>query len=91
MRTRARRWGNSFAVRIPAALAAESGLVKGSAVDLSVENGRLVVRPTGLPSYSLEELLASAEGGTPGAAEGVRPSNLQGETNWGPPVGREFW
>ncbi len=91
MRTRVRRWGNSIAVRIPAALAAKSGLVKGSAVDLSVEDGRLVVRPTGLRSYTLEELLVGAEGGTPGAAEDVRPSNLHDETDWGPPVGRETW
>lgn len=33
-----------------------------------------------VPCYTLEELLAD-----------VRPSNLHGETDWGPPVGKELW
>lgn len=80
MRTRVRKWGNSLALRIPRAFALEVGLEKDGDVELSVENGRLVAEPPAAPSYTLEELLA-----------GVRPSNLHTETNWGPPVGKEFW
>ena len=80
MRTRIQKWGNSLAVRIPKAFAVEVGLEKDREVELSVEKGRLVVVSPATPSYTLEELLA-----------GVRPSNLHGETDWGPPVGKEIW
>jgi antitoxin MazE len=82
MRARVQQWGNSLALRIPEAFAAEVGLEKDREVELSVEKGRLIVEPptTTTPSYTLEELLA-----------GVRPSNLHGETDWGPPVGQEIW
>lgn len=80
MRTRVQKWGNSLALRIPKAFAEEVGLEQDGEVDLSVDKGRLVVVPPVRPSYTLEELL-----------EGVRPSNLHEETDWGPPVGKEVW
>jgi antitoxin MazE len=69
-----------LALRIPKPFAAEMGLVRDGEVELSVEKGRLVVEPPSSPSYTLEELLAE-----------VRPSNLHGEIDWGPPVGKEIW
>lgn len=80
MRTRIQKWGNSLALRIPKPFAAEMGLEKDGEVELSVEKGRLVIEPPSAPSYTLEELLAE-----------VRPSNLHGEIDWGPPVGKEIW
>jgi antitoxin MazE len=80
MRARVQKWGNSLALRIPETFAAEVGLEKDGEVELSVEKGRLVVVPPGPPTYTLEELLA-----------GVKPSNLHGEIDWGPPVGKEIW
>ena len=80
MRTRVQKWGNSLALRIPKAFALEVGLVEDREVELSVEKGCLIVEPPARPSYTLEELLA-----------GVRPSNLHGETDWGPPAGKEVW
>lgn len=80
MRTRIQKWGNSLALRIPKPFAAEMGLEKDGEVELSVEKGRLVIEPPASPSYTLEELLAE-----------VRPSNLHGEIDWGPPVGKEIW
>ena len=80
MRTRIQKWGNSLALRIPKPFAAEMGLEKDCEVELSVEKGRLIAEAPPSPSYTLEELLA-----------GVRPSNLHGETDWGPPVGKETW
>ena len=73
------RWGNSLAVRIPAAFAAEIKLVEGSLANVSVENGRLVVTPVAKPSYILSELL-----------EAITPENLHVETDTGPAVGDEF-
>lgn len=80
MRTRVQKWGNSLALRIPKAFAAEMGLEKDREVELSLVKGRLVAEATPSPSYTLEELLAE-----------VRPSNLHGETDWGPSVGKEIW
>jgi antitoxin MazE len=80
MRTRVQKWGNSLALRIPKAFALEVGLEKNGEVDVTVEKGRLVVVPPASPSYTLEELL-----------QGVRKSNLHGETDWGPPAGKESW
>ena len=59
------------------------GLVSGSKVDLSVEDGRLIVEPRTKPKYTLDELLAEC-----------RPSALihrRADKAWlrGGPVGRE--
>ena len=57
MVTKIQKWGNSLALRIPKSFAAEAKVVAGSTVDISVANGRLVVRPTRRPQYVLRELL----------------------------------
>jgi antitoxin MazE len=80
MRTKVQKWGNSLALRIPKAFAQEVGLGKDGEVEVTIENGRLVVVPPASPSYTLEELL-----------QGVRPSNLHGETDWNSPAGKESW
>lgn len=80
MKTRIQKWGNSLALRIPRAYAAEVEMEQASLVDLSVENGALVIRlvPTGPPS--LDDLLA-----------GITDANLHHEVDLGPPVGVETW
>jgi len=80
MRTRIQKWGNSLALRIPKAFAVEAGFEKDREVEVSVEARRLIVQVPARPSYTLEELL-----------DGVRPSNLHREVDWGPPVGEEVW
>jgi antitoxin MazE len=73
------RWGNSLAVRIPAAFAAQLGVVEGALADLSVENGRLVVTPVEKRRYVLADLL-----------EGISDENLHVETDTGAAVGNEY-
>lgn len=80
MLTRVRKWGNSLGLRIPRSFAAELGVDDGSAVDLSVRDGEIRVRPSRRRAYSLEALL-----------EGVEKGNLHGEVPAGRPVGREIW
>ncbi len=72
------KWGNSYALRIPAAMAKSLKVTEGSKVDLSVEEGALVVRPARTP-VKLSDLLA-----------GVRPDNLHSETPTGKSVGNEI-
>ena len=57
METSVARWGNSLAVRIPRPIADRLGFREGRAVELSVEEDRLVVRARD-PGPRLEELLA---------------------------------
>ena len=79
MLTKIRMWGNSLGLRIPKSFAAEVGVEAGSAVDITVENGDLVVRPA-RRKHDLQELLAK-----------VDSSNLHGEVSTGKPRGREVW
>lgn len=80
MKTRVQKWGNSLALRIPKAVAAEAGLCEDAPVELSLYKGKLIVRPLAPPPLTLEQLL-----------EGVTNENLHGEWDTGPAVGREVW
>jgi antitoxin MazE len=79
MRTQIGKWGNSLAIRIPAAYAKDLGLADGMEVEVSVVDHSMVVSPS-KAAYTLEELVA-----------GITPKNRHSETDWGPPVGREVW
>ena len=79
MRTKVQKWGNSLALRIPKPFADEVGLRPDTAVDVSLEEGKLVVSRS-QSSISLDELL-----------EGITPANLHQEVNSGPAVGDETW
>ncbi|HEV2146188.1 MAG TPA: AbrB/MazE/SpoVT family DNA-binding domain-containing protein [Longimicrobiaceae bacterium] len=80
MRARVQKWGNSLAVRIPKPLALETALDQDSEVDVSVEDGRLVISPVEEPEYTLEELVA-----------GITDENRHPEIDTGPSVGNEAW
>jgi len=80
METRIQKWGNSLGLRIPRSFAAEAQVEEGSTVDLSVENGRLLVRPLRTRKYALSALLKK-----------VKPQNLHAEVATGKRVGRETW
>lgn len=53
------RWGNSLAVRIPAAVARSARFSVGVPVELSLEPTGLLIRPVGGPQLSLEQKLAA--------------------------------
>lgn len=80
MKTKVQKWGNSLAVRIPKPFAAETGLENGSSIDLSLDEGRLILSPSSDTSYTLKKLL-----------QGITPENVHGEFDSGRPVGREVW
>ena len=80
METRIRKWGNSLGLRIPKSIAEQTGVKEGSAVELNVEDERLVVTPVKVEAYRLADLL-----------ERVTDENLHGEIDTGDPVGREVW
>jgi len=80
MRLRVQKWGNSLALRIPAAFARETGIGSGAEVDLTLEAGRLVITPSSIGPYSLAELL-----------DGVTDDNRHDAVDTGAPQGRETW
>ena len=80
MRVAVQKWGNSLALRIPKMVAQNANIKQGSIVDLSVAGGRLVVSPFAEEPVTLRQML-----------KGVRRSNLHGEVDVGPAVGREGW
>jgi antitoxin MazE len=80
MHTKIQKWGNSLGLRIPRSFAAEAQVEEGTTVDLSVENGRLLVRPLRVRRYSVNALLRH-----------VNRRNLHGEIPTGRVVGREAW
>jgi len=80
MKTRVQKWGNSLALRIPKSFAAEAGLRANGAVELSVVEGTLVIRPIEPQPLTLEELL-----------RGITDDNLPSEWDTGPTTGKEVW
>jgi antitoxin MazE len=50
------RWGNSLAVRVPKEVAASVGLREGVAVELTVEDGAIVLRRR---RYDIRDLVAA--------------------------------
>jgi antitoxin MazE len=75
-----KKWGNSLAVRIPKPFANEVGLEQDTPVEVSLVDGKLVVRPVHEPALSLDQLLAQ-----------VTEANLHREVDTGPAVGNEVW
>jgi antitoxin MazE len=71
-------WGNSVAVRIPAALMEAAHLQVGDAVELREEGGRLIIEPVRPAKFDLEALLG-----------GITEENLHALVGFGPPVGKE--
>ena len=80
MHTKIQKWGNSLGLRIPRSFAAEAQVQEGAIVDLSVEDGRLLIRPLRVRKYALSALLRK-----------VSPRNLHGAVSTGRAVGREAW
>ncbi len=79
MLTKVQKWGNSLAVRIPKAFADELGLENNAVVEMTLNEGKLVVKI--VPRQpTLEELLAK-----------VTPENIHEEIDDGGSVGREAW
>jgi antitoxin MazE len=80
MKTAVQRWGNSLALRIPRAYAAETRISDGSQVELTLESGALVVRPMVRKRHSLPDLLNR-----------ITRSNRHQCVPTGEAVGQEVW
>jgi len=82
MSTKIQKWGNSQGIRLPSRVLQEVCLKSGDEVDISVQDGVIVVAPyrSTRDKYRLEDLV-----------ERIPEDYREGEIDWGPPSGREVW
>jgi antitoxin MazE len=80
MKATVRKWGNSAALRIPAAILQSAHLDLDELVDLREEHGRIVIEPLHTKQYDLARLI-----------QGINSKNRHTSVDFGPPVGREVW
>lgn len=73
-----KKWGNSPAVRIPAAIMESAHLSLNQAVQVRADHGRVIIEPA-VPGYDLDVLLA-----------GITPENRHAEADFGAPQGQEI-
>ena len=82
MKAQIKKWGNSFALRIPRSLASEINLEIDTPVEISTDknNKSIIIKPINQKEYSLESFLAN-----------VTDKNIHIEFETGKPVGKEIW
>lgn len=80
MRTVIKKWGESAAVRIPAAAMQAAKLHLDQAVEVSADGRRIVIEPVERTECDLKTLLS-----------GITPENLHDGDDFGKPVGKEAW
>ena len=80
MQAQVKTWGNSQGIRIPKEVLQEADFSVDDVLDVKVSNGMIMlVKP--FRHKTLEERAAEFDG----------KLNLDGEFDWGEPVGRELW
>lgn len=72
------KWGNSLAVRLPAALMKSAALELEQKVSVTVVKGRIVIAPVDKVEYRLADLVGA-----------ITAKNAHGEIGFGPPRGKE--
>jgi antitoxin MazE len=82
MKAQIKKWGNSFALRIPKSLASEMNLEIDTPVEISADKQKkiIIIKQINKKKYSLENLLT-----------GVTDKNIHKEFETGKPVGKEIW
>lgn len=82
MLTKIQKWGNSHGLRLSRNVLEELRIEAGDEVDVSVNDGAIVIRPVRFVrgKLRLEDLVSR-----------IPDDNKPLETTWGKPVGREAW
>jgi antitoxin MazE len=73
------KWGNSSAVRLPAAVLKELDVAQGDRLELRMDAGKIVLEPA-QREYELDELVNA-----------ITPQNRHELVDFGAPQGREAW
>ena len=80
MKTRIQKWGNSLALRIPKSFADETGIEKETSVELSLDDGKIVITPGYQQTFTLEQLISK-----------ITEDNRHREIDAGEAAGNEAW
>lgn len=80
MQTQVKAWGNSQGIRIPREILQNAGILLNEVLEISATNGVITLSKT-FQHKTLEERAAEFGGNL----------NLDGEYDWGGPIGREVW
>jgi antitoxin MazE len=80
MKTTVKKWGNSAAVRIPAAVMEAADLRVEDLVEVSEEEGKIVVKRVQSKDYDLDDLISR-----------ITRQNLHEPVDFGPTQGKEIW
>ncbi len=75
-----KKWGNSAAVRIPAAVMETAQFSLEQPVDVRAEDGRVVIEPVKKKEYDIEKLIKS-----------ISKENCHSPVDFGKPMGHEVW
>ncbi len=80
MQTQVKEWGNSQGIRLPKEVLNSAGIAINEVLDITVSNG-VITLVKQFRHKTLEERAAEFDG----------ELMLDGEYDWGKPVGREVW
>jgi antitoxin MazE len=80
MKSTIKKWGNSAAIRIPAAVMKAVEFDLDEIVDVREEEGRIIIEPVRQKAYDLRALL-----------KGITPKNQHRAADFGPALGEEVW
>lgn len=80
MQAQVKEWGNSQGIRIPKEVLKSAGIEINEVLDVTVSNG-VIMLVKSFRHKTLEERAAEFDG----------KLMLDGEFDWGEPVGREVW
>ncbi len=81
MKTKAQKWGNSLAVRVPKGITEQAGVGVNDTLDIEVvEGGVILLTPRRRRKYRLNDLL-----------KGMTKENMSTGIDFGRTVGREVW
>lgn len=80
MQTQVKSWGNSQGIRIPKEILQDAGISLNEVLNIAIVDGAIILTKT-FRHKTLEERAAEYDGNL----------NLDGEYDWGEPVGKEIW
>ena len=80
MQVQLKAWGNSQGIRLPKEILQDAGITLNEVLNVTVKNG-VITLTKAFAHKTLEERAVEYNGNL----------NLDGELDWGEPLGREVW
>ncbi|MDR3461392.1 MAG: AbrB/MazE/SpoVT family DNA-binding domain-containing protein [Beijerinckiaceae bacterium] len=80
MRVQIKTWGNSASIRIPASVMAAAALDVDQTVEITEQDGWIIIKPIKAPIDDLDRML-----------DQMTPETFPEDLDFGPPAGQEIW